>query len=287
MSNDKPFVIIFSDLDGTLLDHDTYQWADAGPAIDRCKALRVPVILVSSKTRAEMDVIRHEMGLSDPFISENGGGIFFPEEGVEKPPSGTILAFNCWQMNLGQPYEFLVQCLREIRNELEWELRGFSDMDAQEISELTGLNHHTALLASRRDFDEPFFIVQKDGENVEALHAAATHRGLQITEGGRFFHLHGRNDKGEAVDRITDWYKESYPLITTAALGDSPNDWSMLKRVDVPILIRSSRDFSEIQKEIPKLRASKEKGPKGWNDVVLKILEMRFKGASQTCLKRK
>ena len=280
MSNDNPFIIIFSDLDGTLLDHDTYQWEDARPAIEKCIALRVPVILVSSKTRSEMDVLRHEMGLSDPFISENGGGIFFPEEGIKKPPSGTILASHCWQWNLGQPYESLVQCLRDIRKELGWELRGFSDMDVREICELTGLDHHTALRASIRDFDEPFFIDQKQGKNMEVLHTAARRRGLRITEGGRFFHLHGRNDKGDAVDRITDWYKGSYPSIYSVALGDSPNDWSMFKRVDLPILIRSSRDFSEIRKTIPKLTVSRKKGPQGWNDEVLEILEMRHLGAS-------
>ncbi|MBW1801079.1 MAG: HAD-IIB family hydrolase [Deltaproteobacteria bacterium] len=279
MSNDGPFIVIFSDLDGTLLDHDSYQWEDARPAIEKCIALRVPVILVSSKTRAEMDVLRREMALSDPFISENGGGIFFPEKETRKPPSGTILASHCWQWTLGCPYESLVQCLRDIRNELGWKLRGFSDMDVREIRERTGLDLHSAMRASKRDFDEPFFIDQKQGKSLEALHAAAGRRGLRITEGGRFFHLHGRNDKGDAVDKITDWYKGIYPSIYSVALGDSPNDWSMLKRVDLPILIRSSRDFSDIRETIPKLTVSRKKGPQGWNEAVLEVLEMKHQGA--------
>jgi len=71
--------LIFTDLDGTLLDHDTYGWEEALPALDLCRRLGVPVILVSSKTRAEMDVLQNRLGLSAPFISENGGGIFFPK----------------------------------------------------------------------------------------------------------------------------------------------------------------------------------------------------------------
>ncbi|MFH1490792.1 MAG: HAD-IIB family hydrolase, partial [Pseudomonadota bacterium] len=78
--------MIFTDLDGTLLDHETYEWKEAEPALNRCKLLRIPLILVSSKTRAEINVIRNELGLTAPFISENGGGIFFPPEETHEPP---------------------------------------------------------------------------------------------------------------------------------------------------------------------------------------------------------
>ena len=76
----QPPAIIFTDLDGTLLDHSSYQWDRAKPALDLCQRFHVPVVLVSSKTRAEMVKLKDELGLSHPFISENGGGIFFPKE---------------------------------------------------------------------------------------------------------------------------------------------------------------------------------------------------------------
>jgi hypothetical protein len=70
--------VVFTDLDGTLLDHDTYGWEEALPALERCKRLLIPIVLVSSKTRAEMDQLRIKLSISAPFISENGGGIFSP-----------------------------------------------------------------------------------------------------------------------------------------------------------------------------------------------------------------
>jgi len=73
-----PLRLIFTDLDGTLLDAETYSWQEAGEALDLCRRHRVPVILASSKTRAEIEILRDRMMLSDPFISENGGGIFLP-----------------------------------------------------------------------------------------------------------------------------------------------------------------------------------------------------------------
>ena len=51
-----PFYLVFTDLDGTLLDHRIYSFEDALPALDFCRKTHVPVILISSKTRAEMDL---------------------------------------------------------------------------------------------------------------------------------------------------------------------------------------------------------------------------------------
>ena len=69
MGTIPPFFLVFTDLDGTLLDHDTYGWEAASPALAQCRERGIPIVLVSSKTRAEMDNLRRRMGLSMPFIS--------------------------------------------------------------------------------------------------------------------------------------------------------------------------------------------------------------------------
>lgn len=275
-----PFIVIFTDLDGTLLDHASYSWRAAEPALEHCKRLNVPVILASSKTRAEMGVLRIALGLQYPFISENGGGLFFPFREGEQAPPGSSLVKNMWQFSLGAPYGQLVSALREIREELGWNILGFSDMPPEEISRVTGLDLDASRLAAEREFDEPFFL-ENEEEDMVLLYEAARRRGLHVTSGGRFYHLHGDSDKGEAVRRLTSWYQETYPRVLTAALGDSPNDFGMLKQVDYPVLIRSFRNFPGIEEEIPGVRVSREKGPKGWNAMVLKLLADKLnRGAS-------
>lgn len=266
-----PLPVIFTDLDGTLLDHISYGWEDAEPALKLCERLHIPIIPASSKTRAEMELIRHELGLTSPFISENGGGVFFPNKGP-RAPDGTIFAENLWKMSLGIPYDFLVKCLGEIRDELGWNIRGFSQMTPEEISHQTGLDLQAARLAATREFDEPFMVLDRKNMDVDALYDAARRKDLNITMGGRFYHLQGKNDKGVAVDKVISWYREYHPQVLTIALGDSPNDFSMLERVDHPVLIRSSRDFPGIQDLIPGLRVTQEMGPKGWNSALLEIL---------------
>lgn len=268
-----PFYIIFTDLDGTLLDHNTYGWKKAMPALNLCKKLDVPIILVSSKTRAEMGKLRLKLSISAPFISENGGGIFFPSKLLGDPLPGASLDKDLWKWSLGLPYSRLVRGLQEIRDELGLNIKGFSDMSIDEISRLTGLDREDSRLAGMREYDEPFIILDKRPLDREALFKAATRRGLTITEGGRFFHVQGKTNKGRAMEKVVSWYKEFRENIFSIALGDSPNDFPMLERADCPVLVRSQKDFSELKAKIPRLKITREMGPKGWNSAVLDILD--------------
>ena len=49
-------IIVFTDLDGTLLHPRTYSFEAAMPALKLIKEKDVPLILCSSKTRAEIEV---------------------------------------------------------------------------------------------------------------------------------------------------------------------------------------------------------------------------------------
>jgi mannosyl-3-phosphoglycerate phosphatase len=235
--------VVFTDLDGTLLDHDTYGWEEALPALDLCKRLFIPIVLVSSKTRAEMDHLRLKLSVSAPFISENGGGIFFPGDSTEVPPPDAFLEGDLWKWSIGLPYADLIRELDGIREELGWDIKGFSDMRIDDISDLTGLDKRSARLAAMREYDEPFIILDQDPVDRERLKKAAAERGLTITEGGRFFHLSGKNDKGQAMQKLMSLYKKLHGNIVSVALGDSPNDFSMLEFADYPVLVRSKRNI--------------------------------------------
>ena len=264
--------VLFTDLDGTLLDHESYEWEEARPALELCKARRVPVILVSSKTRAEMNPLRLELGLTAPFISENGGGIYFPKEGLLDPPSEAVPDKKLWKWSLGVQYRDLVPLLREMREELDLPIRGFSDMTLEEISRLTGLDLENARLAAMREYDEPFVLTRRDKRTSERLRRAALQRGLRISTGGRFHHLHGAVDKGDAVERVIALYKALSSEVKTVGLGDSPNDFPLLRKVDHPVLLGSPGRFPEIEADLPGLKLLEKAGPLGWNEAVLDFL---------------
>jgi len=165
--------------------------------------------------------------------------------------------------------------LKEIAKELDYTIIGFADMDIDQIASLTGLDAQMARLATQREFDEPFVVRSPAHPDINALQGAAQKRGLMVTQGGRFFHLHGKNDKGWAMKQIMDFYRRTYPKVISIALGDSPIDFPMLQRADVPVLVRSRRDFPALPEQMPDLVITSHQGPKGWNEAVLNFLQSR------------
>ena len=68
----RPYLIIFTDLDGTLLDSG-YSFRKAMPALRLIKEKDIPLVLCSSKTKTEIDYYRKKLENDHPFVSENGG----------------------------------------------------------------------------------------------------------------------------------------------------------------------------------------------------------------------
>lgn len=263
-------LIIFSDLDGTLLDHDTYSHEAAGPALEALKEKGIPLILCSSKTRAEMQNIWHALGLNSPFIVENGGGVFVPKEHFLATEPGWKPAGAGWRMMaLGLPIAEVRKRFNTFKS--HFDARGFGDMSDQEVADLTGLGLAQAALARQRDFNEPVWLPKPDAQ-AGAFTQAAQSTGLEVTRGGRFFHLLAGGDKGKAVDKVAGLFRAYDDSLVTMALGDALNDLPMLAGVDRPVLV-AQHHGGHADIEIPALLREPGIGPKGWNAAVLAALQ--------------
>lgn len=270
-----PQPIIFTDLDGTLLDHKTYSFSAALPAIDLLKEKGIPLVFCSSKTMAEIEYWRKRLGNLDPFISENGAGIFIPLSYFVKDyivtlwPQAEIID-EYYILVLGTPYPLLRKALEDLRRR-GFDVKGFGDMSEPEVAEITGLSPEEAKLAKRREFDEPFLF---QGDQSKLL-ASIRKKGLRCAQ-GRFYHLMGDNDKGKAVDLLKGLYQRTFGDVITIALGDSPADFPMLEKVDCPILVRNHRGEHDRGIALPNLMRAEGIGPEGWNKAVLKLIQKRF-----------
>lgn len=266
-------IIIFSDLDGTLLD-ETYSFAAADAALEMIASCDIPLVLCSSKTRGEIEFYRARLANRRPFISENGGGIFFPQgsfpDNLLSARHNLLSEAGYRMIRLGEPYARLRRALGELREE-GFSVTGFGDLSVEEVSERTALPRKEALLAMQRDFDEPFFF-DGDASEQEKLAQAIQAKGLRTTR-GVYHHLLGDNDKGKAIDILSDMYRTLYGGITTIALGDSPNDLSMLKRVDIPIAVRRPDGRHHPALDLPNLMRAGGIGPEGWNRAVLELIQ--------------
>lgn len=266
-------LVVFTDLDGTLLDHETYRWDAARPALRRLRVQGIPLVLCTSKTRAEILPLWEEWGLGDPFVAENGGAIYIPRNyfPFALPTARVEAGFQV--LELGERYQKLVRALDEAAETSGVQVRGFSRMNDKEIAGLCGLNRAAAKRARRREYDEPFVFEKGTPKQKERFFRWLQQRGLRWREGGRFYHLMGDNDKGVAVARLSDLYRQQYGEVCTVGLGDSPNDLDFLVVVDVPVLVaRPSGDHdSEVRSKVRGIRLAGI-GPKGWNEAVMEIL---------------
>ena len=245
-------VVVFTDLDATLLSFDDYSFEKARTGLDLCRRLRIPVIAVTSKTLDETRLWVERIGLNQNFVFENGGGIDLED--------GEII-------NLGVDYSVLRQVM--VKLSATFPVRGFGDMDSKEIAERTGLSLKEAKIAALRRFSEPFICPETDFGKLEK---AVGIYGLQVVRGGRFFHLQAvGQSKGNAVAYLLERFKADFGRVFSIALGDSPNDFSMLSKVNCPWLVRRPEKEQTIP-EIDNLKITSKFGPEGWSEALLATL---------------
>jgi mannosyl-3-phosphoglycerate phosphatase len=267
-------MIVFTDLDGTLLDYSSYSFEKSLPALAVLRQKNIPLIISSSKTRREIEYYRARLDNRHPFISENGGGIFIPNNyfgfGAKDYGFPVVQDNNYDVIHLGARYADLRNAMAELRKE-GFPVKGFGDMNNEEVAAVTGLTLKESEMSKKRDFDEPFIFDGNETE-VQRLVAAIQSRGFHITQ-GHFFHILGGSDKGRAVSILIALYKKQLGEILTIALGDSPNDISMLEKVDCPIIVQQPDGTYDPRISLPNVLNAEGIGPDGWNEAVLKIIQ--------------
>jgi mannosyl-3-phosphoglycerate phosphatase len=270
-------IIIFTDLDGSLLSYSDYSFDEALPALRVIRSGRIPLVICSSKTGAEIKEYRKKLGNSHPFVSENGGGIFVPSGYFKSEVRGYHLEAqgDYFLLRLGADYKELRRAIEDLRNS-GYGIEGFGDLTVREVAEITGLSQEEAQMARQRDFDEPF-LFSGTREELEEVRRIIKERGLSSTE-GKYHHILGNSDKGKALSILIELYRKDYGEIVTVALGDSYNDLPMLRVVDYPVLVQKPGGEYDRRITLPTLRKADGVGPKGWNREILNLLSGQLKG---------
>ncbi len=258
-------IVIFTDLDGTLLDHYSYQWQAAQAMLSQLKCQNIPVIINTSKTKAELVLLRQQLGLTTPFIAENGAAIFMPIGCFTEQPIDTTLQDGYWVKSFCHSRIYWLQLLKQYGQAFSHCFQGFSQMSVELLSQLTGLEEQQALLAKTRMFGEP---IHWTGTNEEkaAFIDLMTSVGANVLQGGRFLHISGYCDKGQALHWLAEQYRNNdFPDgVVTVALGDSDNDIAMLESANIAILIRSPvHDYPNVARHMQVIK-SHAYGPQGW-----------------------
>ena len=255
-------MVVFTDLDGTLLDYRTYSTELVAPLVARLNRAGVPVVFCSSKTRGEQEVYRRRLGIDAPFIVEDGGAIFIEPGYFPFAYDYHRLVDGYQVIELGMSYGEIRRILEQVRQKHNLAFTGFGDMDATQIAAVTGLDLESARRAQKRDYEETLCLSGTEPEISFILNHIET-AGLRWAKGTRFYGVMGNNDKGMATRALAKLFRRKLGGIKTIGIGDSLNDVPMLAEVDFPVLVQKpGGNWQEV--ELPKLNRVAGIGPEGW-----------------------
>ena len=265
-------LLVFSDLDGTLLDHDNYSFEAAAPALIRLYAEHIPLILNSSKTAAELLSIRQSMHNNHPFIVENGSALYIPAEyfNGDYPPLGKENDLEI--VTFGADYRQILNVLDELCAKFNYQFTGFNDFSVQQLADNTGLPLEQAALAKQRAASEPI-IWQDSDERLREFLTQLAQRQLSTLQGGRFLHVLGNTDKAQPIHYLLERYQQTWSRFVwrSIALGDSKNDAAMLQVSNYPVVVKNPH-ATPFQLGRDGVLYSDEIGPAGWNWAIQTLL---------------
>ncbi|WP_100641523.1 HAD-IIB family hydrolase [Alteromonas facilis] len=269
--------LVFTDLDGTLLDHYTYSTAPAEKTIRQLKALSFPIIINTSKTFHEVKDIADTLALNTPLITENGAACYFPK--------GVSDSFNCNDImpsphagydrkTFTQPHFHWLDILNSLSDTFGGFYKSFTELGVTGIQELTGLSAEQAEKASMREFGEPVAWKGND-EQKQAFLQALKDAGADPVEGGRFIHVCGACNKGLAMQWLAAQYNgmlASSQQTKTIALGDGKNDIAMLEVADISVRVLSPVHSPPTLNKNNNVYTTTKFGPEGWAEALSSIL---------------
>lgn len=262
--------ILFSDLDGTFLDHQSY--APARDAWKMLEASDVPLVFCSSKTFAEQTALQYELGMRRPFIFENGSAIALPRGYFPADFYSPQRTAGDWDLlvlsHAGR--EELFSLMTDYP-----ELTGFSHADDHRLAEATGLKNEALARACDRWFTETL-LSPNDDAGLAPLRGRFLQEGWMFSRGGRFFTLQSAAaDKGKALKRLLQLFQQQWPAseLRVVAVGDSLNDAPMLAAAGLPFLLQSYGG-NWVDMDIPGLVRVAANGPAGFSEVVRRILQI-------------
>tara|TARA_B100000941_G_C28460906_1_gene530698 strand:+ start:43 stop:849 length:807 start_codon:yes stop_codon:yes gene_type:complete len=256
---DKAFkVLIFTDLDGSLLHRDTFKFDEIKDYLTQLISNGIFVIPNTSKTEKEILEFINELGSSLPFISENGAAIYGLDLLNANFPKKLILSRE--KDDLLNIFKNTVPS--NLQNKCKW----LSDMDKKKQSLIFGLKDKKLSMALDRKYTIPFLFEGTKNEKNE-LSKIIKNRDLYLQEGGRVINLTDKVNKANALRVFVKFFKKDNMNVKTIAVGDNYNDLEMLKTSDFPCLVFNDK-FTLDKISINNLITSNKPSPAGWVDVI-------------------
>ncbi len=263
----KFLIIIFTDLDGTLLHRDNFRFDPIKDYIKRLVNNGIIIIPNSSKTEKEIEKFNEELGIELPYISENGSSIHGLNLINSNFPNKIILS--------REKEELLKIFNSKVPEKIKNKCFLISKLDKKKQEKIFGQKDNRLKDVLDRKYTLPFLF---NGEKIEKnrLLKILSFNSLTLQEGGRVSNLCDNVNKVKSMNKVVKILKNTEDKIKTIAVGDNYNDLDMLKNCDLPCLVFNDQ-FKLDQINIDNLIFSNKPSPEGWADVIkMALAKLRY-----------
>tara|TARA_B100000989_G_C19471028_1_gene440690 strand:+ start:308 stop:1114 length:807 start_codon:yes stop_codon:yes gene_type:complete len=258
----KLTIIVFTDLDGTLLDRDTFKFDPIKDYIKNLINNGIIIIPNTSKTEKEIEKFNGELGIELPFISENGSAVHGLNLINSNFPNKIVLSRD--------KEELLEDFITKVPDILIKKCVQIFKLSKKEQEKIFGQKNEKLKDVLKRNYTVPLLF---DGDTTEKnkLIKILKSNSLTLQEGGRVLNLCDNVNKVKSMNKVVKILKKIEDKIKIIAVGDNYNDLDMLKNCDIPCLVFNDQ-FKLDRINIDNLIFSNKRSPEGWADVIKKAL---------------
>ncbi|MFM2312145.1 MAG: hypothetical protein RLZZ04_1421 [Cyanobacteriota bacterium] len=266
-------LIIFTGIDEVFSATASVEVKAIAEVIQDLRQRNIPLIPVTSKTRLEVADWLQKFNLISPVIVERGSGIFIPQSEHRFATAGTSTIEHDHLYQLGCSYTEARAALKAVQEEITKILRGFGDMDEEQIQSLIGGSKEAARKAKAREFSEYFLTPGR--LEIEQLQEVAAEYGFKILLGDDLSLILGAAAcEAKAIDWLTKNFlaNDLDQTITTIGLGSTQQDLALLETVAMPIIIPSSLEFPDCFRD-KNWQIAHGTGVDGWVESIREIYQ--------------
>ena len=264
--------LIFTDLDGTLLDHENYSYGNNKKLISRIVSNQNEIIFNTSKTFSETTNLLKELNLTNmPFSTENGAVLYFPKNRFKKNKNSSDYG-RYWKIRIAKLsskiwYKFL------LKKQKTFKFLIAQDLPIKDLKKYTNLINTSKMLnreASQLIIWKDSFLNLKKFKND-----LKSEKDGVLIQGSRFMQISSICNKRIAKKLISHIYDiqfhDKYSK-NTIALGDSKNDIDMLNSATHACLIKNpSGVFPKLRSNKKNIYKSSKLAPNGWSQLIIKL----------------
>ena len=259
--------IIFTDLDASLLDEDTFSCFEILETIYSIKDSGVLLIPNTSKTEVETKKFLNSLNIEVPYIIENGAK-FCDVWRICGSIKEINVEFGISVMELDQK----LSCLTDTNFYKNFELLDTLPLYTQ--IEILGLDNSSIKDAMARRYSRLF---KNSGvsERIDEWCSILSRKNLSFVEGGRVCSLSGLHDKSTPMKWLLKSLRsKDKRLPIVIAIGDGKNDQAMFSVADIACVIPRKNGFLMELPDHPCVVYAEEPAPFGWQASAKKALEI-------------